>query len=76
MKRTRITKALVLITVQRAVTPKVGRPELRFLSSAHLLFILYICVTFHENISIGFRVMERKIMVKALTDRRTDTQNF
>ena len=68
MKRTRITKAMVLINVQRAVTPKVDRPELRCLSSAYLLFMLYICVKFHENMSIGFRVMKRKRMLKALTD--------
>ena len=72
MKRTRIIKALVLTNVQKAVTTKVDRPELRCLSSAQLLFMLYICVKFHENMSIGFRVMERKRMLKALTDRRTD----
>ena len=27
-----------------------------------------ICVKFHENMSIGFRVMKRKRMLKALTD--------
>ena len=36
------------------VTPKEGKPELRFLSSAHSRMVLYICEKFHENISNDF----------------------
>ena len=39
---------------QRAITPKIGSPELRFLRSACRLMLLYICVKFHENISNCF----------------------
>ena len=34
---------------QRAITPKICNPELRFLHSARRLMLLYICVQFHEN---------------------------
>ena len=59
MKRIRITKALVLINVQGAVTPKVDRPELHFLSSAHLLFMLYICVKCHEKMACCMKIQYR-----------------
>ena len=45
--------------VQRAVTPKVGKPELWFMYSAHCLIVLYICVKFHENISNCFQLTDR-----------------
>ena len=44
---------------QRAITPKIRNPELRFLRSARCLMLLYNCVKFHENISNGFWVTER-----------------
>ena len=44
---------------QRAVTPKVGKPELRFMCSARRLMVFNVCVKFHENMSSGFKVMER-----------------
>ena len=44
--------------VQRAGTPKVDKPELRFMCSARRLMVLYICVQFHEKISNGIRVMQ------------------
>ena len=47
------------VNAQRAITPNVGKPELRFLSSAHSLRVLNACVKFHENVSSGFKVMER-----------------
>ena len=40
-------------------TPKVGKPELRFLCSACRLMVFNICVKFYENMSSGFKVMER-----------------
>ena len=54
--------------VQRAITPKVIKPDLWFICSAHRLIVLYICVKFGENISDGFRVMERTQMIKMLAD--------
>ena len=44
---------------QRAVTPKVGKPELRFMCSARCLMVFNVCVKFHENMLSGFKVMER-----------------
>ena len=62
---------------KRAKTPKVGKPELRFIYSARHLIVLYICVKFSDNISDGIRVMERTRIMEALTDdSQTNTQNF
>ena len=54
MERTR-----KIVNIQRAITPKVKKPELRFRCSACRLILLNVCVKFHENMSCGFRVMER-----------------
>ena len=35
--------------VQRVITPKVGKPGLRFMCSANCLIVLYICEKFHGN---------------------------
>ena len=35
---------------QRAITPKVGKPDLLFMFSAHRLMVFNICVKFHEYI--------------------------
>ena len=48
-----------IVNTQRAITPKVGKPELQFLCSACCLMVLNVCVNFHENMSSGFKVMER-----------------
>ena len=44
---------------QRAITPKVGKKELRFMCSASRRMVFNVCVKFHENMSSGFKVMER-----------------
>ena len=44
---------------QRAITPKVGESESRFMCSARRLVLLNVCVKFHENMSSGFKIMER-----------------
>ena len=44
---------------QRAITPKIGKPELRFMCSAPCLMVFNVCVKFLENMSSGFTVMER-----------------
>ena len=48
-----------IVNTQRAITPKVGKPELRFMCSAPCLLVFNVCVKFHENMSSGFKVMER-----------------
>ena len=66
MERTR-----KIVNTQRAITQKVEKPELRFLCSARRLMVFNVCVKFHENMSIGFKVMERTR--KLLTDTHTHT---
>ena len=48
-----------IVNTQRRITPKVRKPELPFLCSACLLVVFNVCVKFHENVSSGFKVMER-----------------
>ena len=48
-----------IVNTQRAITPKVGKPELRFMCSTRCLMVFNVCVKFHENMSSGFKVMER-----------------
>ena len=62
-----------MFNVQREVTPKIGKPEFLLMWSARRLIALYSCVKFGENISDGIRVMERTLMMEALTDGRTHT---
>ena len=63
-----------MFNVQRAITPKVGKPELRFMCSSHCLVVLYICVKFGENIrlyqSYGADTME------VLTGGRTGVRTY
>ena len=48
-----------IANTQRAITPKVRTPELQFMCSACWLMVFNVCVKFHENMSSGFKVMER-----------------
>ena len=48
-----------IVNTQRAITPKVRKPELRFICSALPLMVFNICVKFYENMSSGFKVMEQ-----------------
>ena len=48
-----------IVNTQRAITPKVGKPELRFVCSERRLMVLNICAKFHENMSSSFKLMER-----------------
>ena len=48
-----------IVNRQRAITPKAGKRELRFMCSARYLMVFNVCVKFHENMSSGFKVMER-----------------
>ena len=53
MKRTR------KLLTPGAITPKAGKPELRFMCSARCLMVFNVCVKFHENMSSSFKVLER-----------------
>ena len=48
-----------IVNTQRAITPKVGKPELWFMCSAHRLIMFNVCVKFQENMSSGFKLMKR-----------------
>ena len=45
------------VNTQRAITPQVGKPKLRFMCSARRLMVFNVCVKFHENMSSGFKVV-------------------
>ena len=47
-----------IVNTQRAITPKVGKPELLFMCSAPRLMVFTICVKFHENMSSSFKLMK------------------
>ena len=66
MERTR-----KIVNTKRAITQKVDEPELRFMCSARRLMVFNVCVKCHENMSSGFKVMERTR--KLLTDTHTHT---
>ena len=61
-----------IVNTQRAITPKVGKPEFWFMCSACCLMAFNVFVKFHENTSSGFKVMERTR--KLLTDTHTHTE--
>ena len=48
-----------IVNKQRAITPKLGKPELLFMSSSLPLMAFNICVKFYENMSSCVKVMER-----------------
>ena len=50
------------------MAPKGGKPELRVLSPARRLIVLYTCVKYHENITV-FKLQSKHEIVK---NRRTD----
>ena len=61
---------MAIFNIQRAITVKVGKQELRFICSAcHL-----ICVKFHKNMSSGFKV--RKKTKKLLRDTHTQKRKL
>ena len=51
---------MATFSVQRAITSKVGKPELQFMCSARCFIVLYICVKRGEKTMNGIRVMEWK----------------
>ena len=50
---------MAMFNIQRAITPKIGKPALRFMCSAHRLIVIYICLEFRENVLYGFQLIER-----------------
>ena len=48
-----------IVNTQRAISPKVGKPGLRFMCSARRLMEFNICVKFHENMSSSFKLIKR-----------------
>ena len=56
-ERTQVHGRNGYVQSSRTITPKVGKPELRFISSACRLMMFYICVKFGENIRSGIRVI-------------------
>ena len=54
-----------IVNTQRAITPKVAKPDLCFMCFARRLMGFNFCVKFHENMSSGFKVMEqtRKLLI-------------
>ena len=71
-ERTRPYRKIYDFQFQRAITPKMRNPELRFLHSARRLMLPYTCVKFHENISNGFLVTQRTRFCDRQTDGQTD----
>ena len=50
---------MAIFNIQRAITLKVGKPELWLLCSACRHMVLNVCVKFHENMSSGFKVIKQ-----------------
>ena len=48
-----------IVNTQRAITPKVGKPELWFMCSACRLMVLNVCVKFREYMSRAFKLMKQ-----------------
>ena len=61
---------MAIFNIQRPITLKVVKQELQFMCYAQCLMVFNIFVKFHENMSSGFKVMER--MRKLLTDTHTE----
>ena len=45
----KVMKRTQKLLTHRAITPKVGKPELRFKCSARRLMVLNLCVKFHKK---------------------------
>ena len=47
------------VNTQRAIAPKVRKPEVRSMCSARRIMACKVCVKFHENMSSRFKAIER-----------------
>ena len=52
---------MAIFNIQKGNNSKIGKQGLRFLSSASRLMVFNIYVKCHENMSNGFKVMERTL---------------
>ena len=51
---------MAMFNLQKAITRKLGKAELRFVCSPHCLIVIcFICVKFHQNIWDGYQLTER-----------------
>ena len=50
---------MAMFNVQRAINPKVGKPEVRIMYFARCHIVFYICMKLRENILNGFQLTER-----------------
>ena len=48
-----------IVIKQRAINPKVGKPDLWFKCSARRIMVFNVCVKFHEIMSSSFKLMKR-----------------
>ena len=63
-----------MVNTQRAITPKVGKPEFRFMCSARRLMVFKVCVKFHENMPSVFKVMGRARKLLTHTQRERERE--
>ena len=66
---------MAMFNVQRAITPKVGKSELRFMCSARHPIKLYICVKYHKKYLRQYQSYGVD-MNDGSTDGRMNTPNF
>ena len=45
-----------IVDTQRAITPKIGKRELRSMCSARRHMVFIVCVNLHENMSSGLKL--------------------
>ena len=48
-----------IVNTQRAITAKVGKPELQFMCSARRLMAFNVCGSFMKNMSSSFKATKR-----------------
>ena len=65
---------MAILNIHRAITLKIGKQELRFMYSACHLIVFNICIKFHENMSSGFKVMERTQKLLTQTEREREKE--
>ena len=68
---------MAIFNVQRAITPKVCNPELRFLRSARRLMVLNICVKFREISQMVLKLQNgHEYVVKIAIFQCSNGKNF
>ena len=67
---------MTIVKFQRGITIKLYRKEIRFLYSASHLVMLYISMTFHDNILTGFQIIERTRNNQCQISERNNYKNI